>query len=709
MFQQTQAFPFPMLVGVLDDGSDSLNAVRDRVSFTNSIRFVNDPMVLSQYPCENNQITIGFINKENELAWELVRESVQLQLAIVSENANVPENICKAVIPDTIIYQSSKNIPSSIQNIVLRTAYLLSISHLAVSDPFENEYVNVCDTSIFHKTVWVTNVYKTKNYDDRRTILKNLQKLIQTNTCDEYVVFGIEEYLTKITGSNITKVPVKTQNGVQSIKKMLEWIYQTYPKDTVVFMVRQEATQMKFTTTRSASRMSTRSIAVVNPFVLPDIPDPRPELYQRGDPRAICGYVMKIDEDTDLSNASALDQCSLYSSNHHQLVMGEMMMRRYRIGNGSRQLGIAFPTLKQFVLDKAHSNSENTIICPETPPISFYKNTLLYPGKSVSTIQGNGFEIAPLPGVNKDGPLETRTLLNMANKTANRSKYHPENLLNDTAMKYSDVVYKIYSGNNIRFRRGSWVHNKEMVSQDYWGNGVISRDTGFLHNSVMVENATIIPYTSMIDQVCKVLLNENDLKLVIDTNPNEDMIFKGIHTNVECVDFTKVNVYGGNNCTYMISHTRAKDLGFSPVIVRMANRKYHETMNVDIEMMKMLGETNGIIVGSVWSELILEIVNEILPDIRWKIVSSFDNVKPEDFGNASYVIGTQEQNIWFGSMFVHHEHCKIVEIAYEHDTNSHWYHLARGVGAEYNVLPLKNEPKKRCITRIRNTLKHYLL
>ena len=724
MFKQSKSFPFPRVIGFLDDASESLNAVRKLLSTKNAVRFIEDPSVLIQYPCVKNQITIGIVDITNYPIWDQIKGTVDMNLLITREECdNVPPNISKMVISQSTIDSSSKNMKTD--DLLIRTAYLLSITHIALpngkrlTNGFTNEFINVCDPSIFHKTIWVTNLFKNKNYEDRKMILKNLRNTIDTpeeiRPYDEMVLFGDEEYLDKIqtNHSYVKKRVVRKQNGVETIGEIFRWIFKTYSKDTVVLLLRQESTRLSFSTIPSVTRMSTRTISCLNPFILPDIPDPKPELYQRGDPRVICGYAIKIDNDTNINEGTNLDKCSLYSINHHEIVMGEMMMRRYIVGNGSRQIGMCFPKLNKFILDKEIVKPSSGVLCPEQPPVSFFQSTMNCPGKKVYSMVCNGFVYDPLPGISNEYPLETKTLLNMTNKMATRKKYNKYCILNDSQMKYPSQSYDLYNADHLRFRRDSWFDNKKMVSQDYWGNGVHTKNTGFIHGSEVLKDCTIIPRASdtVIDRACMIIGLEDtkfSKTMVVDVDKSEVSFFRKLNPNLHYRQFEKNNIFGEKGTVFIRSPSVSKDLGFSPVIVRKMNRKYHEKANVDIHMMKMLGETNGLIVMSKWSKSVYEIVNEIYPTIKWKIVDTLESVDPSEFANASFVIGMQESGSWVGSMFVHPEHCKIVEIAYEHDTTSHWYHLARGVGADYSVIPLKNEPKKRCLQRIKDNLKFYM-
>lgn len=719
MFTQKKSFPFPRMIGFLDDASDDLNAVRNLMSAKNAVRFIEDPKILIKYPRIKKQVTIGIVDTQNYSEWSEIKDNMTV-LITKHDCGTLPPDISKIVISQSKIESSSKNMKTD--DLVIRISYLISISHLVLpkSRRVTNNFINLCDLSIFHKTVWVTNLFKNKNYEDRKMILTNLRKMIETpeesRSYDEMVIFGEKDYLTKINNTDrpyVKKQIVNTTHGIHTIGEMMRWILKTYPKDTVVFLVRQEATESSFSTIPSVSRMSTRTISCINPFIIPDIPDPKPEIYQRGHTKAICGYVIKLDDDTNIGTNTNLDKCSLYSTNHHEIVMGEMMMQRYIIGNGSRQIGISFPNLKKFVLDPEKVTPSTGVICSEQPPLSFFQFTKDCPGDKIYSICCDGFGYDPLPGINNDCVLETKTLLNMTNKIIHRKKWNKYSALNDSRMNYPSQSYHLYSAENLRFKRGYWLDNKKMVSQDYWGNGIHIKDTGFIHESEVLKDCTIIPHTSdtIIDRACMIIGLEDTSfgkTIVLDMDKQELPFFKKLHPTLHYRHFPKHTIFGDKGSVFVRSPGISKDLGFSPVIVRKINQKYHEKINVDIQMMKMLGETNGLIVMSKWSKSIYKIVTELYPSIKWKIVENLESVDPAVFANASFVIGMQNAGSWVGSMFVHPQYCKIIEIAYEHDTTSHWYHLTRGVGAKYSVIPLKNEPKKRCLERIKSNLKYYL-
>ena len=711
MYEHKRPFSFPRITGVLDDGSDSLNAVRQNVSFRAAVRFVNDPMIFNEYPPIKNQIIVGFMNNINQLAWQMMKDKVYVDILITTGDIIVPSDIGKTIISDKVIYGSSKIMPENEDNLVIRTAYLLSITHLTISGVKESDFINICDASLFNKTVWVTNIFKNKTYEDRKRILQNLRTLInkEDRSYDDIVIFGEKEYLQKIPSDKefVKTIEATDKSGVEVLSNIFTWVFNNYPAGTVAFILRQEASEYPFSTIRSVSRMDSRSIICINPFILPDIPDPRPELFQRGDPRTICGYAIKIDKNTDMTTSMPLKNVSLYSLNHHQVVMSEMMMRRYTIGNGTRNVGIGFPNLKQFSLEKNEYAHTNGVICPEVAPISFYNNS---PGRSIRTLNSDNIMISEFPELNTKELLETRTLMNMTNKSLVRVKCRTENLINEKSYERKNESYNVFNGDKIRFKRKAWFDNKKMISQGYWNDGVGIRETGFVHRSELLNDCTIIPKTSdnIIDQACKVILLDDVKTVVLDINAGEENVFKSLREDLHFRDFDKTNIFGGKDSYFVSSDIRGKDLGFCPTMVRLANRKYHDTLGIDFTMLKALGEINGIVLGGKWSKSLMEIVCDIYPSIKWKNVKSLNDIKVEDFTHASFVVGTQDSDAWCGIMFVNSEHCKIVEIAYEHDTNPKAYYLSRGVGVDYKNIPLKNEPKKRCLSRIRDNLTHYL-
>lgn len=721
MFENKKAFTFPCVYGVLDDGSENLSTVRNNLSFKSAIRIVEDPSVLIAHPLVNNQITIGIVTRKTMEGWNLIKQ--KLNIMITEKGINVPKEFANIILPEDIIKLSSQIIEDA--SPVIRIAYILSVTHLALPLPHTNDYskyIRICDHTLFHKTLWVTNIFKNKNYDDRRKILSNLtsmiKKPIESRGYDEMIVFGEEDYLKKIPSDadHVKTISVKN-NGVESIGNMMKWVLDNYSKDTVVFFVRQESTEMQYSTLRSSSRMNSRSICCLNPFVLPEIPDPRPEIFQRGDPRTICGYLMKIDTDTTLKSDSLLFKCSLYSINHHEIVMGEMMMNRYMIGNGSRIIGVGYPNLRSLILDKNDLKPNMGIICPEMASLSYYESTPDVPGRPVHSIPLQSVVMDKLMGLDGDGYLETKTLLNMANKGMTRNSYNPINMYNDKPVTIPETKLHVYNADNIKFKHNVWYKNKDIVSQDYWGNGINNRDTGFTHNSEIVKDSLLIPKTgdtieSIINRACNVIILSTKIEpsanLLLEASDEEKEFFERISADIKTIDLAKKSVYGGPGSTFVVSPNIGKDVGFTVSSVREANRIHHANTNIDMEMMKMLGETTGIIVGNKWVDIINEIVTLEYPTVKWSVVKNAMDVTPEMFSNTSFVIGTQESGGWIGTMFVNHEHCKVIEIAYEHDTTSHWYLLTNGVGAKYNVLPLKHEPNKKCVQRIKDNLTKYL-
>lgn len=716
MFENKRAFTFPCVFGVLDDGSEILSTVRNNLSFKSAIRIVEDPSVLISHPLVPNQITIGIVTRANMEGWNMIKQKINL---MITENGiNIPRERANVIIPEDVIKLSSQIIKDAPP--AVRVAYVLSVTHLTLPLPHTHDYskyIHICDHTLFHKTLWVTNLFKNKNYDDRRKILSNLTSMIKTpnesRAYDEMIVFGEEDYLKKIPidHAHVKTISVKN-NGVETIGNMMKWVLDNYPKDTVVFFVRQESTEMQYSTLRSSSRMNSRSICCLNPFILPEIPDPRPEIFQRGDPRTICGYLMKIDTDTKLNTDSLLFKCSLYSINHHEIVMGEMMMNRYMIGNGSRIIGVGYPNLRSLVLDKNELKPNTGIICPEMASLSYYESTPDVPGKPVRSITLQSVTMDKLMGLDGDGYLETKTLLNMANKGMTRKSYNPINLYNDKTVTIPESKLQIYNADDIKFKRNTWYKNIAMVSQDYWGIGINNRDTGFTHNSEIVTDSLLIPKTgdtveSIINRACNLIILSSP-NVLLDATEEERPFFERIYADIKTIDLGKKSMYGGSGSTFVVSPSIGKDVGFPVSLVREANRIHHKNTNIDMEMMKMLGETTGIIVGSKWIDTITEIVTEEYPSVKWSNVENAMDITPEMFSNASYVIGTQESGGWIGTMFVNHEHCTVVEIAYEHDTTSHWYLLTNGVGAKYNVLPLKHEPNKRCVQRIKDNLLKYM-
>lgn len=722
MFEYKKPLPFPCVYGVLDDGSDKLARIRNRLSFKSAIRFVTEPSILEKFPSAPIQVTVGIITPETQDAWMALKD-IKLSLGVVINNAKFNKEQANAFLSDTIISQSSILIENA--PIIVRVAYLLSITHLALPHPMEidySQYLTLTDYSVFPETIWVTNLFKNKNYDDRKVILGNMRNMISNKQdgYDEFVMFGKDEYTSKLisdsTSDYVKTVNVDTNSGVCTIGTMMRWIFKTYPPNTIVFMVRHEATKLPFSTLPSVTRIHSRTFAAVHPFVIPDVPDPRPELYQRGDPRVLCGYVFKMGDSTNIPDI--FEKCSLYTVNHQEIVMSEMMKNHYAIGNGSRQVAIGYPNLKTLVLDRELVKLSMGVICPEIQPCAYIETLPNCPGKPSYTIKADTITIPALRGMDGKGQLETKTLYNMANKTMSRANIKTELQFLDKDTPMTGSQLSVYSGKGYRFKRNHWSDNAKMVAQDYWGIGVKIRDTSFIHKSAIFKNCIVLPRVgdspnSFLNLLTNVLLQKTGKQLIIDsTLANEKIVLDSLvaihkQINIQTYDFAQSNNFGGENCEFVISPKRDQSLGFSPSLARIANRKHQSVINVDLDTMKMLGEVNGLILDGKFAETILGKVSKTHENVKWTIVKG---LSVEQFSNASYIIGMREpdSNVWIGTLFANHEHCKVIEIANEHDTNSSWYMLASGIGMDYNVLPLKNEPKKKCIKRITKHIKDYL-
>ena len=709
MYIINKNFVVPRLIGIYDDGSESLDSIRDFSSFHNSIRFVVNPSVLEKHPVVDGQSTFAIITKENVDKWGDCKGKFNMT---VCENGveQIPRSLSKNIMTENILQKSCENMKD--ESIVVMMSYLLSITHVVFPDKCDaitkntSKWVNVSDKSIIQKTVWVTNMFKTKNYEDRKVYLKNLRKLSETKIFDEVVIYGDEEYITKIKGDNIIYKNVTKNNGVSDIGTMLRWIYEKYSKGTSVFLMRQESTQMEFSTIQSANRFDIRSCVMLNAFILPDIPDPRPELYQRGDPRTTCGYMFVVDDDTTFEEGGDLDKCSLYSSHAFAVVMREMMSRRYKIGNASRQIGIAFPNIRSFVLDKMKFEVSMGIVCPEGKCITYYPSVKR---KEYLSVRGEDVTVAPIT----EGVLEVKTIHNMTNKMMKRGGY-PDNLMYpDSEITLKADTLKVFDGEDIRFYKKIWNHNKQMMGQTYWGEGVPMKETSFTHNSFILNDCVFLSSPNntpenAINIICSLLLIENDKMFIVNSNSDYKPMIESIKKNVLCKDFSNTNIYGGKGTKFTTNPSIGSFMGFVPSLIGPANKAYRKTQHIDVKMMKMLGETNGIIVGTRWRNKLTEFMNEKYPEVKWISVPEAKDVKPDVFATASYVIGTRDSGAWIGTFFVSPEDCKVIEIANEFDNTPHWFFMSRAMGVSFKTLPLKQEMKKRCFERVKQNIHHYM-
>jgi hypothetical protein len=739
------------------------------------IRFIEDPAVIIKYPQQDNQILIAIVRHKDLDIWNRCESILPsntfgimvIDDLIVSQLGGVPSwKFAANRITTSTLQESIKHIPmvyshtSENEGVVWarRMAFLVGITH------FVSFSTNVSDTTddivsqtvvdlnennpddmnnAIPEVVWVSNVLKGKNYDDRRLVLQHTTKMIHTppekRNIDRMILFGSPEFVNadrfRYTEDKEKCVPVvfrptkDEKVGMSTIGEMLEYAYSTTLPGAIIFCMRQEATEMPYTVLRSAIRISPKTIASLLPFVMPDVPDPKPELFHRGDYRVTAGYLIRRNMDDTYIISERLKECTLYTNNHPSVVPCEFLKNHYMIGNGTRQVAIGFPSITSVILLNGIKPTPSDVICAEIVPIGLPSSDSVH---SIPNIVSKSeyqppIIIEPLKALSDNQPLEIRTYLNMTNKTVKRSGKEDVEMKDTTTSIAVKYPIQFIDGNNYRLKRDYWSHSN--VSQTYWGAGTNQRDTGFIHMSIALENTVWIPSLNPLSDVQSrecVLSLVNQLAtsryiidysvrnhITLETNPVLIPIYqrymepilgekKGA-VPVQVIDSTTRNVFGGRG-TYVASYpVEMKSYGFVPHLIRMANRSIMKSVEIEDE------SKSGIILGEKWSGLIQSIVEKHCPKITWKCIKTLSEGTPEDFMRATYVIASQTSNAWAGLLFANTKRCKVIEIDYEHDASLSMYHLGMALGvSEYQILPLKNEPVSRCEKRIRDNLLKYV-
>jgi hypothetical protein len=781
VFEYKKPLSFPRIVSVYDTASSYLEKVRKRVSFRNVIRFVEDPMVLIKYPIQPNQIVIMIMRLEYKELWDAI-------------DKKVPENCAGIIIIDDELIKrygmpdwklSSNKLPVSILQRAMehdplkyfpgeryegvhwarRMAYLVGATHFISPAPLSKseKQQNIIDideknddeiNECIPETIWVTNIVKQKNFDERRVVLANMNKMIhlppETRNIDRIILFGNTEFINperfRYVEGDEGCIPCIFKNnnhphGLFSVYDMISYVDENTPKNSVIFFMRQEATEMEYTMLRSANRLSPRTFAVLNPFVMPDVPDPKPEIFQRGDMRGVGGYIIRKNND-NIGTTERMKKMTLYNENHSAVITGEMMKLRFRIGNGTRQIAVGFPNVKTLLLIEKVEESPTDILCPEVQCIGLYASDTI---QNIPNIQKSimmkdikydegSVKISGEIFRNKT-PLEIKTLLNMTNKTLQRA--NKENLLfteTDREINTKNPIIRILKSDNYRIRRDFWTY--QQICQTHWGEGTSQRESGFIHVSTQLNKTNIIPFISgegeqqvlsFINQMCiaSYLINTPELikhRHITFENPNEIKslydkylpTFFGLSStespvNCDTIDSSVKNVFCGEE-TQIISYcSDMKQFGYVPQIVKSVCKNMIKKRNVDLNIMEKLGETHGLIVGSQWASLLLTKCKEAVPTIEWKIVDELKNGTANDYIYAKYIVGTRNTDAWGGCVLADPEYCSCIEITPEHDTNPMWYYLANTVGMKIQILPLKQEPAIRCEKRIRDNLNKYFI
>jgi hypothetical protein len=251
---------------------------------------------------------------------------------------------------------------------------------------------------------------------------------------------------------------------------------------------------------------------------------------------------------------------------------------------------------------------------------------------------------------------------------------------------------------------------------------VIPKSSSDLELSV-INTLSIIIHESYISKTQKYIID------LTDPNLTEMPIWKeclesirGI--KVERVDMKTMNLVGGIDSRIVTYPTEQSSLGFVPALLRRANELVYDAYTQSLELKDNLfsdidgdGATHedsslsskpiGLIVGEEWVTTLDKLCKKYRPDIEWKNYVNAKDIHFNELVNVKYVVGTSTGTAWITTMMMNPKKASVIEIAKEHEYDIKWYHVSSSIGCNHAVLPLKTEPTKQCVERIKKQLSVY--
>ena len=749
---------------VIDDSTEISDEITNRVSFRSSPKILIDTPIRS-YPGGNHIIIITEFSIEKLKELIQTEQTTTLTAVYTISGLDKPLRVNNKipVIPST--YAKSKGITDPelhLHKFVSMIATDMGFTRVHV--PWENpsdskdmrwrvlsygaeciKYTNKTLRTAYPYTAWLSYIIKTKNYEQRKKEIIAMNKMISSNVpyVDEFVLFGDGDFVTKerFPGAvDSSKVGYETTSGkkkVDTLGNMFDYAWSHFPKQSIVFITRGDITLPNKEVTKLYSRFPSNIFGLMNPITLPDVPDPKLELFNRGIPEVVFGCVYRtkkrpIQTPSILNSIHTHMQCSFG-------VAAELASKRnINITNISSTLLSWIPTgtIPMFL-----SNKLNRI-----PQVRIPVGNVIYAvlGEKRTRVWNlpteDSTKIIKIPMMTSHtGCTENKTLMNMTNKYATRNGGENWNLKDDTSREHKvGTVSPLVDATDCLFYKTHWIHNPSRTGSLYDGTG-IKRKNGLLYSEAYSFSNSIIigipdtrittfigtlAYLSIYTQseplhakkMIYIILpddcDEGKSTMLINMFDKLTIPFKLTYVNNGYITGIPGNITVGSN-------PELKYLGYDPRIIHVFNRNFQcsyishpdsiEDVLDDISpsrsVKKDTRHTAIIVGGTKWRKCIK---NELETNTTLRLIYSEDATR-DDYTNASYIIGTAENDDWAFTTFVNSEKCRVIEIAPEYDCNVKWFHLATtSVGCEHMYLSLKQEPSKQCKKRIKKHLLAYI-
>jgi hypothetical protein len=489
------------------------------------------------------------------------------------------------------------------------------------------------------------------------------------------------------------------------------------------------------------SKIEKGRVYTLNAVIIPDVPDPRPELVGRGNPLVAGAILIRFHDESFTADEAILEKVGLYDHQVFPALSYELMRKRYIVGNLSIPFNI-FQVKPSQTFSGRESEAANRVIKADTTVVMLPNKA--YPPVikelSLGKFVGNPF-------FTRESLYETITLKNMANKQLSR-KGQTFWQVQDDPKVIANTSIKLYDMNGIVMTDTYMIGLRDRFVYDFWKRGVQNSNVSLSHPLIGVPpDVLVIPKSSDSRELTaintfSILINESlngtRKHFFIDlTDPEvtEVPVWKesvesciGIH--IDRVDMKTLNLIGGMKSQIVLYPTEQASIGFSPAVVRRANEIVYESYTQRLELKtdlfkdidadsskkeeeKDTEDTNegvrpiGLIIGEEWVSTLDKLCKKYRPDIEWKHYVHGTDIHFNELVNVKYVVGTSTGTAWILTMMINPKKASVIEIAKEHEYDPKWYHVSSSIGCKHAVLPLKTEPTKQCIDRIKKQLSVY--
>jgi len=603
------------------------------------------------------------------------------------------------------------------------------------------QYTDKFLKTAFPYSVWISSIVKHKNYEQRKKDIIALNNMFSSTQpfVDEFVLFGDDDFVNKerFPGSNISYITRTNKQPMQSLGYMFEYAWSHFPKQSLIYITRGDITLHNPKISSLYTRLPINFFGVLNPLIVPDVPDPKPELFQRGVPEAVYGCIYRtkkrpIDKDSVLNRIHSHVMCSFG-------VAAELArQRKISVTNPSTsfQTWITTGTTPTFI--RANLG--------EIPQVRMSVGKTIYASLSDSRtpvwapVTGDDIatHIRVSPITNGSGFTENMTLINMTNKYTTRNG--GDDWILDKAKSVNRTVGTISplrDATDCLFYKDYWIHIPSQSGSMYNGSGILNKH-GHLVTAQHIKFDGIIcgvpdtRITTLIGLLSYVYIyNQSDstdivhpINICIQSTDDDkgevlSKMFDKLNVPFKLIHHSDGYIKGNKgNITYNMNET-LRYLGYDPRVIRLFNRTFHSSYTCTSDAIEdVLGEISqsrssledtrhtAVIVGSSKWRKCIQAEMEQHTNIR---VILADVASRDDYINASYIIGTSEGDDWAFTAFTKADKCRVIEIAPEYDCDVKWFHLAStGVGCEHMYLSLKQEPSKQCKKRIKAHLMAYI-